>query len=122
MVQLWAGPAPVVGLLPEPLGANLHAAAAGLAAARPVGPLAELAVGRAGDDARLLDVPWRDETTAGWTQAQRRPSFSPTSERCGATSRRRCCRGLAASGSGFDLLLGTSRFNPNAPFEFHTMK
>lgn len=64
MVQFGARPAPVVGFLPEPFGANLHAASTRLAAARPVGPFAELAVGRTGDDARLLDVPWRDETRA----------------------------------------------------------
>lgn len=56
MVQFGTWPAAVVRLLPEPLGANFDAAAAGLAAARPVGPFAEFAVGGTGDDARLLDV------------------------------------------------------------------
>lgn len=56
MVQFGTRPAAVVGLLPQPLGANFDAAAAGLAAARPVGPLAEFTVGGTGDDARLLDV------------------------------------------------------------------
>lgn len=56
MVQFGTRPAAVVGLFPQPLGANFDAAAAGLAAARPVGPLAELAVGGTRDDARLLDV------------------------------------------------------------------
>lgn len=56
VIQLGTRPPAVVGLLPQPLGANFDAAAAGLAAARPVGPLAELTVGGTGDDARLLDV------------------------------------------------------------------
>ena len=56
MVQLGAGPPAVVGLLAEPLGAHFDPAAAGLAAAGPVGPLAELTVRRARDDAGLLDV------------------------------------------------------------------
>ena len=56
MVQLGAGPPAVVGLLPQPLGAHFDPTAAGLAAAGPVGPLTELTVRRAGDDAGLLDV------------------------------------------------------------------
>lgn len=56
MVQFGTRPAAVVGLLPQPLGANFDPAAAGLAAARPIGPLAEFTVGGTGDDARLLDV------------------------------------------------------------------
>lgn len=44
VVQLGARAAAVVRLLPEPLGANLDPAAAGLAATGPVGPLAQLAV------------------------------------------------------------------------------
>lgn len=61
MVQFGTGPAAVVRFLPQPLGANFESAAAGLAAARPVGPLAELTVGGAGDDARLLDVTWEED-------------------------------------------------------------
>lgn len=61
MVQFGTGPAAVVRFLPQPLGANFESAAAGLAAARPVGPLAELTVGGAGDDARLLDVTWEGD-------------------------------------------------------------
>lgn len=60
MVQFGTGPTTVVGLLPQPLGTNFDAAAAGLAAARPVGPLAEFTVGGTGDDARLLDVACRE--------------------------------------------------------------
>ena len=56
VVQLGAWPPPVVRLLPQPLGANFDPAAARLAAARPVGPLAQLTVRGAGDDAGLLDV------------------------------------------------------------------
>lgn len=56
VVQLGTRSASIVRLLPQPLGANFDPAAAGLAAPRPVGPLAELAVGRTGDDAGLLDV------------------------------------------------------------------
>lgn len=56
MVQFGTRPASVVRFLSEPLGANFDSAAAGLAAARPVGPFAELTVRGTGDDARLLDV------------------------------------------------------------------
>lgn len=61
MVQFGTGPAAVVRFLPQPLGADFESAAAGLAAARPVGPLAEFTVGGAGDDARLLDVTWQED-------------------------------------------------------------
>ena len=44
MVQFGTWPTAVVGFLSEPLGANFDPTAAGLAAARPVGPLAELTV------------------------------------------------------------------------------
>lgn len=56
VVEFRAGPPAVVGLLPQPLGPHLHPAATGLAASRPAGPRAQLAVRRAGDDAGLLDV------------------------------------------------------------------
>lgn len=56
VVQLGARPPPVVRLLSQPLGANFDPAATRLAAARPVGPLAEFTVRGTGDDARLLDV------------------------------------------------------------------
>lgn len=61
VVQFRTRPAAVVGLLPQPLRANFDAAATRLAAARPVGPLAEFTVGRTGDDARLLNVACREE-------------------------------------------------------------
>lgn len=61
MVQFGTRPAAVVRFLSEPLGANFDPAAAGLAAARPVGPFAEFTVGGTGDDARLLDVTWKKE-------------------------------------------------------------
>lgn len=79
MVQFGTRPAAVVGLLPQPLGANLDAAAAGLAAARPVGPLAEFTVGGTGDDARLLDVACREgrgeEPPVSSQSGQRRTFF-----------------------------------------------
>lgn len=61
MVQFGAGPAAVVGLLPEPLGAHLNPAATGLATAGPVGPLTELTVGGTRGDARLLNVACMEE-------------------------------------------------------------
>lgn len=56
MVQFGTGSSTIVGFLSEPLGANFDSTSTGLAAARPVGPLAQLTVGGTGDDARLLDV------------------------------------------------------------------
>jgi hypothetical protein len=44
MVQFGARPSSVIRLFAQPLGPDLHAAATGLAAAGPVGPLTELAV------------------------------------------------------------------------------
>ena len=78
VVQFGAGPSAVVGFLAEPLGANFDPAAAGLAASGPVGPLAELTVRRAGDDAGLLDIAysqWRDKThpTRRVSQGQSQP-------------------------------------------------
>lgn len=71
VVQLGTRPAAVVRLLPEPLGANFDPAAAGLAAAGPVGPFAEFTVRGTGDDARLLDVTWREDTRKkGYLQSQ----------------------------------------------------
>ncbi len=56
MVQFRTRSPTIVRLLSEPLGANFDPAAAGLAAARPVGPLAQFAVRWTGDDASLFDV------------------------------------------------------------------
>ena len=44
VVQFGTWPAAIVRFLPKPLGTNFHSAAAGLAAARPVGPFAEFTV------------------------------------------------------------------------------
>lgn len=56
MVQFGAGPSSIIGFFTQPFRSHLHTAAAGLAAAGPVGPLAELAVRGAGDDAGLFNV------------------------------------------------------------------
>lgn len=56
MVQFGTRSPTVVGFLPEPLGANFDPTSAGLAAARPVGPLAQLTIRWTSDDASLLDV------------------------------------------------------------------
>lgn len=56
MVQFGARPSSIIRLFTQPFRPNLHAAPTGLTAAGPVGPLAELAVGGAGDDAGLFDV------------------------------------------------------------------
>lgn len=56
MVEFRARSPTVVWFLPKPFGANFDPTATGLAAAWPVGPLAEFAVWRAWDDAGLLDV------------------------------------------------------------------
>lgn len=58
VVQFRTGSPSVVGFFSEPLGADFDPAAAGLTAARPVGPLTQFTVRRTRDDARLLDVPW----------------------------------------------------------------
>lgn len=57
MVQFRARSPAIVGLFSEPLGTNFDPAAAGLAAARPIGPLTQFAVRRTGDDAGLFNVP-----------------------------------------------------------------
>lgn len=57
VVQFGARPSSIVRLFTQPFRPNLHAAPTGLTAAGPVGPLAELAVRGAGDDAGLFDVP-----------------------------------------------------------------
>ena len=44
MVQFGAWPPSIVGFFTQPFRPNLHTAATGLAAARPVGPLTKLAV------------------------------------------------------------------------------
>lgn len=56
MVQLRTRSPAIVGLFSEPLRANFDSTATGLAAARPVGPLAQFAVRRTGDDASFLNV------------------------------------------------------------------
>lgn len=56
MVQFGARPSSIIRLFTQPFRPDLHAAPTGLTAAGPVGPLAELAVGGAGDDAGLFDV------------------------------------------------------------------
>lgn len=44
VIQFGTRPAAIVRFLPEPLGANFDTAAAGLTAARPVGPFTEFTV------------------------------------------------------------------------------
>lgn len=61
MVQFGARPSSIIWLFTQPFRPNLHAAPTGLTAAGPVGPLAELAVRGAGDDAGLFDVTWVQE-------------------------------------------------------------
>lgn len=56
VVQFGARSSSIIRLFAQPLGPDLDAAAAGLAAAGPVGPLTELAVGGAGDDASFFYV------------------------------------------------------------------
>lgn len=56
MVQFGAWPPSIVWFFTKPLRPNLHAAPAGLTAAGPVGPLTELTVGGAGDDAGFFNV------------------------------------------------------------------
>lgn len=60
MVQFGARPPSIIWLLTQPFRPNLHTTPTGLTAARPVGPLAELAVGGTGDDAGLFDVTWME--------------------------------------------------------------
>lgn len=73
VVQFGTGSSTIVGFFSEPLGANFDPTSAGLTAARPVGPLAQLTVGRTGDDASLLDVTWnqsgQDTVTSAITSA-----------------------------------------------------
>lgn len=60
VIQFGTRPAAIVRFLPEPLGANFDTAAAGLAAARPVGPFTEFTVWGAGNDARLFNISWKE--------------------------------------------------------------
>lgn len=60
VIQFGARPSPIIRLFSQPLGPNLHAAATGFAAAGPVGPLAELAVWGAGNDAGFFYVTWAE--------------------------------------------------------------
>jgi len=56
MVQFGARPPSIIGFFTQPFRPNLDATPTGLTAARPVGPLAELAVRGTGDDASLFNV------------------------------------------------------------------
>lgn len=72
VVQFGAGSPSVVGFLPEPLGTHFDPTTTWLAAAGPVGPLAELTVWRTGDDARLLNVACMEERESGVRRARKR--------------------------------------------------
>lgn len=61
MVQFGARPSSIIWFFTQPFRTNLHTTSTGLAAARPVGPLTELAVWGAGDDAGLFNVTWVKE-------------------------------------------------------------
>lgn len=56
MIEFGTWPPTIIGLFSEPLGANFDSTAAGLAAARPVGPFTKFAVRWTGDDAGLFNI------------------------------------------------------------------